>query len=84
MTTPTGRAARASASRMLIGISAALLGADGPAATSKRAIAPVAPVVPGPVVAAMQEGKYAEAIAGLDRLIGAPMRRTRPTRFTSR
>ena len=69
MTTPTGRAARASATWVLIGISAALLGADGPAATSRRAIGPVAPVVPGPVVAAMQGGQYADAVAGLDRLI---------------
>ncbi len=69
MTTPTGRAARAPAIWVLIGISAALLGADGPAATSRRANGPVAPVVPGPVVAAMQGGQYAEAINGLDRLI---------------
>jgi TolA-binding protein len=54
---------------LLIGTSVAVLaGADGPAANSKRAIGPVAPVLPAQVVAAMQEGKYAEAIAGLDRL----------------
>ena len=31
---------------------------------------PTAPGLPGPVVAALQGGKYDEAIAGLDRLIG--------------
>ena len=72
MTTLTGRAARTSASWALIGITVALLGgADGPSATaSRRAIAPAAPAVPGPIVAAMQGGEYAGAIAGLDRLIG--------------
>jgi uncharacterized protein YfaS (alpha-2-macroglobulin family)/TolA-binding protein len=48
-----------------------LAGADGPAAGSNRAIAPVAPVLPAGVVAAMQEGKYAEAIAGIDGLTAA-------------
>ncbi len=71
MTILAGRAARASVSWLLVGCSvAALAAADGPATTSKRAIDPVAPVVPGAVVAAMQGGKYDEAIAGIDRLIG--------------
>ncbi len=69
MTNTNGRSSRVFVAWLLIGTSVAVLaGADGPAATSKRAIAPVAPVLPAQVVAAMQEGKYAEAIAGLDRL----------------
>ncbi len=43
-------------------------GADAPPA-ARRAIAPIAPVLPGPVVGSMQEGKYADARAGLDKLI---------------
>ncbi len=45
------------------------LGADDPSTTAKRAVAPIAPTLPGPVVAAMQEGKYAEAATAFDRLI---------------
>ena len=44
-------------------------GADAPATTGKRAVAPIAPEVPAAVVAAMQEAKYAEASTALDRLI---------------
>ena len=48
------------------------LGADTPskvAPTSKRAVSPITPNVPGPVVAAIQEGKYDEAAAALDKMI---------------
>ncbi len=47
-------------------------GADAPPtapSAARRAVAPIAPGLPGPVVAAMQEGKYAEAAVALDRLI---------------
>jgi alpha-2-macroglobulin len=44
------------------------VGADAPS-TAKRAVAPISPNVPAPVVAAMQEGKYAEASTAFDRLI---------------
>jgi len=52
-------------------------GADDPKAPAParapgvagRAVAPITPEVPGPVVAAMQEGKYAEAATAIDRLI---------------
>ena len=47
----------------------ASLGADGPATTARRAVAPITPDLPAPVVASMQEGKYADASAALDRLI---------------
>ena len=46
------------------------LGADAPTSTTAaRAVAAITPDLPGPVVAAMQEGKYAEASTSLDRLI---------------
>ena len=50
----------------------ATLGADDPAkpkSTADRAVAPITPDLPGAVVAAMQEGKYAEAGTGIDLLI---------------
>ncbi len=49
----------------------ATLGADTPSTTktTSRAVAPITPDLPGPVVAAIQEGKYAEASTALDRLI---------------
>ena len=46
--------------------------ADGPGAPpvvgAKRAIAPAAPILPAEIVAAMQEGKYDLAVAGLNKL----------------
>ncbi len=53
----------------LLAVAAMLsVGADAPS-TARRAVAPIAPNVPAPVVAAMQEGKYAEAATAFDRLI---------------
>ena len=40
-----------------------------PAPPPKGALVPIAPTLPAPVVAAMQDGKYAEAISAFDRLI---------------
>ena len=47
----------------------ATLGADAPSTTARRAVAPITPNLPSPVVVAMQEGKYAGASTALDRLI---------------
>jgi len=44
-------------------------GADAPKGPGHRAVAAIAPPLPGPVAAAMQEGRYAEAATALDRLI---------------
>src|SRR4051812_8637254 len=48
------------------------LGADTPSKatpTSRRAVSPITPTVPGPVVAAIQEGKYDDAAKALDKMI---------------
>jgi len=58
----------ASAALAALGLIAGI-GADVPTAVGKRAVAPVAPNLPGPVVASMQEGKYAEAATALERMI---------------
>src|SRR5438067_797804 len=53
---------------LLLG-SPAVKAADPPVVfDAKAAVRPVAPVVPDEVLAAMQSGRYAEAVAGLDRL----------------
>ncbi len=53
---------------MLIGPHA--LGADDPPVVldARAAVKPVAPAVPDAVLAAMQAGRYAEVVAGLDKL----------------
>src|SRR4051794_16550729 len=51
VTTHAGRTARAYSYWLLIGGAVTLLGADGPATTSRRAVEPMSPVVPGAVVA---------------------------------
>ena len=51
-------------------VSMAILGADAPSTTiAKRAVVPIAPTLPGSVVASMQEGRYVEAATAFDRLI---------------
>ncbi len=43
-----------------------------PEAAARRAIEPAAPTLPGMLVAALQEGRYDEAIAALDKLAAEP------------
>ncbi len=78
MSLPIGRSPRPSAARVALVLLASgiALGADDPkppaassSSISRRAVDPAAPALPGPVVAAMQGGKYDEAIVGLDRLV---------------
>ena len=66
----TRQGGRWAALLLLLGTIAAP-GADGPSTrpTAARAVGPITPDLPGPVVAAIQEGKYAEASTALDRLI---------------
>jgi uncharacterized protein YfaS (alpha-2-macroglobulin family)/TolA-binding protein len=45
---------------------------DGAAPSAARAFEPVAPVLPATLVAALQEGRHADAIAALDALAKAP------------
>ncbi|WP_435019038.1 MG2 domain-containing protein [Tundrisphaera sp. TA3] len=71
---PCGKGKRWGAALAVVAMTAAVAPAQDEAkptakVASKGVLAPIAPVLPGPVVAAMQEGKYAEAIAAFDRLI---------------
>ena len=70
MTGQGGRFRGRWAAILALGVGAAL-GADDPPARppAARAVAPITPDLPGPVVAAMQGGNYAEASTALDRLI---------------
>ncbi len=69
MKCPIGRATRLLAIWVaLVPAIATLAGADAPAPIgARRAVAPIAPVLPASVITAMQEGKFADAIAAIDR-----------------
>ena len=57
-----------------VGLRAVGAEADAPPtgdATAKRAVAPIAPALPGELVLALQEGKFAEGIAALDAHLAA-------------
>ena len=71
MTIQVGRIRGRGASALLLVALAcgAAVGADGPSSPGAKAVAPIAPDLPAPVVSALQEGRFAEASTALDRLI---------------
>ena len=71
MTIQVGRIrGRGASALLLVGlVCGAAVGADAPSSPGAKAVAPIAPDLPGPVVSALQEGRFAEASTALDRLI---------------